>query len=109
MARCECRKVAGTRELVQKRLEVQGWVRAVVLVCWELADWPPGPGLVGLRQPGWNEDPLPGCAAGAESVESAVGELSSQHISTAPCGKTDGQPAAAAAGTPTTHKETEII
>lgn len=75
----------------------------MVLVCWELADLKTGPGPADLVRPGWNEGPRPGCAAGAESAGSAADGLSSQRISTAPCGKTDDQPAAAAAGTPTTH------
>lgn len=65
--------------------------------------------MVGLRQPGWSEARLPGCAAGAESAGNAAGEPSSQHILTAPCGTTDGLPAAAAAGTPAAHKETETL
>lgn len=105
-ARCGHPEVAGTQEPGQKRLEVQGWGPAAVLVCWELADLQLSLGLAGLLQPGWSEFPLLGCAVGAESAGSAAGELSSQRISTAPCGTTDGQPAAAAAGTPTTHKET---
>lgn len=84
---------------------MQGWGPAAALVCWELADLQWDLGVAGLLQPGWNEDPRLGCAAGAESAGSAAGELSSQRISTAPCGKTDGQPAAAAAGTPAAHTE----
>ena len=61
--------------------------------------------MEGLRQPGWSEGPRPGCAAGAESAGNAAGEPSSQHILTAPCGRTDGQPAAAAADTPATNKK----
>ena len=106
-ARCEHPEAAGTQEPGQKKLEAPGWQPAVVLVCWELADLLPGPGVLGLRPPGWNEGPRPGCAAGAGSVESVAGEPSSQRISVAPCEKTDGQPAAAAAGTPTTHTHTK--
>lgn len=84
---------------------MRGWGPAVVLVCWALADLRPGPGAADLMRPGWNEGPRPGCAAGAGSAGSAAVGLSSQRISTAPCGKTDGQPAAAAAGTPTTNTE----
>lgn len=89
----------------RQRLEVLGWGLAVVLVCWGLADLKPGPGVLRLRWAGWNGGPQPGCAAGAVCAGSAVGEPSSQHISTVPCGKTAGQPAAAAAGTPTTHTQ----
>lgn len=70
------------------------------LVCWEQADWHSGLGVAGLRLPGWSEGLQAGCAAGAESAESAAGEPSSQRISAAPCGRTDGQPAAAVAGIP---------
>lgn len=87
---------------------MQGWGPAAVLVCWELADLRPGLGVVGLKQPGWDECPRLGCAAGAESAGSVAGEPSSQRISTAPCGKTDGQPAAAAAGTPATHNRRKL-
>lgn len=82
-----------------------GWGPAAALVCWELAGLRWSPGVAGLRRPGWSEGPRPGCAAGAGSAGSAAGGPSSQHISAAPCGRTDGQPAAADAGTPTTHTE----
>lgn len=101
MARCEHPEKVGTQGLGQKlRLGARGWGPAVALVCWELADLRLGPGAAGLRQPGWHEDPRPGCAAGAESAGSAAGGPSSRRTSTAPCGRTDGQPAAADAGTP---------
>lgn len=92
-----------------QRLEVQGWGPAAALVCWELADLRSDPGVAVLEQPGWHEGPRPGCAAGAESAGSAAGGLSSRHISTAPCGRTDGQPAAADVGTPTTHTKSERL
>lgn len=98
--------MVGTQEPGRRRLEEQGWRPAAVLVCWELAGSLPGPGVAGPRQPGWNEGPRPGCAAGAESAGNAAGELSSQRTSTAPCGKTDGRPAVAVAGTPTTQTHT---
>lgn len=98
--RCERSGEAGTQRPGQRRLVVQGWGPAAALVCWELAGLQLPLGLAGLRLPGWNEDPRPGCAAGAESAGSAAGEPSSQRISAAPCGRTDGQPAAAAADTP---------
>lgn len=56
--------------------------------------------MVGLKQPGWGEGPRLGCAAGAGSAGSAAGGPSSQRTLTAPCGKTGGPPAVAAAGTP---------
>lgn len=77
----------------------QDWGPPGELVCWELADSPPGLGVAALRRPGWSEGLRTGCAAGAGSAESAAGEPSSQRISAAPCGRTGGQPAAAAAGT----------
>lgn len=74
------------------RLGTRDWGPAAALVCW-------GPGVVGLVLGGhW-----PGFAAGAESAGSAAGGPSSRHISTVPCGRTDGRPAAADAGTPTTN------
>lgn len=93
-------EVAGTREQGQRWLEGRGWGRTAALVCWEVAGLRSSPGVGGLRQPGWNEGPRPGCAAGAGSAGSAAGGPSSQRISAAPCGRTDGQPAAADAGTP---------
>lgn len=86
---------------------MQGWGLAVALVCWELADLQPSLGVAGPRWPGWNEDPLTGCAAGAESAGSAAGEPSSQRISAAPCERTDGQPAAADAGIPAAQRQRE--
>lgn len=93
--------VSGTQELGQKRLEARDWGLVAVLLCWGLSELRSGPGVVGLKSPGWNESPRPGCAAGAESAGSAADGPSSQHISIAPCGRTGGQPAAADAGTPT--------
>lgn len=61
-------------------------------------------GLV-LGRPGWRGGLRPGCAAGAESAGSAAGGPSSRHISTVPCGRTDGRPAAADAGTPTENTQ----
>lgn len=101
--------MVGTQELGQKRLEARGWGPAAALVYWELAELRSGPGVGGLRRPGWNEGLLPDCAAGAESAGSAVGGPSSQRILTAPCGRTDGQPAAADAGTPTAHTDTQKV
>lgn len=73
-----------------------------MLVCLEPAGLQPGP-EVGLQtRLGCCGYPQPCCAAGAGSAGSAADELSSLHISTAPCGKTDGRPAAAAADTPAT-------
>lgn len=108
MARCERLVVAGTRELGLKRLVVLGWGLAVALVCWELADLRSGLEVPGPRWPEWSEGPLPGYVAGAESAGSAAGEPSSQRISAAPCGRTDGQPAVAAAGTPTAQRQTDM-
>ncbi len=100
--------MAETQEPGQRRQEARGWGPAAALVCWELADLGSGPGAAGRRWPGWNEGPRPGCAAGVESAGSAAGGPSSRRISAAPCGRTDGQPAAADAGTPTTHRRTKI-
>lgn len=100
-ARCEHPVVSGTQEPGRKRLEARDWGQAAALVCWELAELRSGPGVGGLKWPGWNESPRPGCAAGAESAGSAADGPSSQRISTAPCGRTGGQPAAADAGIPT--------
>lgn len=103
--------MAGTPELGPKRLVVRGLGPAEALVCWGLAELQPNLGVVALVWPGWREGPRPGCAAGAGSAGSAAGEPSFQRISAAPCGRTDGQPAAADAGTPTAHtdKKNEMI
>lgn len=101
--------MAGTQEQGQKRLEAQGWGQAATLVCWELSDRRSGPGVVGLRQPGWNEGPRPGCAAGAGSAGSAAGGPSSRHTSAAPCERTGGQRAAADAGIPTVKTPKHIV
>lgn len=96
---------AGIRKPEQTRLEGQGW---------EPSAGPPGwgedvkcsdPGEAGLRRPGWNEKPRSGFAAGAGSAESVAGGPSSRHTLAAPCGRTDGQPVAADAGTPAAQRK----
>ena len=104
-ARCEHPEVVGPQEPGQKRLEARGWGPAAALVCWELVGSRSGPGVVGPSRPGWHEGPRSGCAAGAESAGSAAGGPSSQRTLAAPCGRTDGLPAAVDAGTPTTHRQ----
>lgn len=96
-------EMAGTQEPEQMRLEELGWGQAAAPVCWELDESCSGPGALGLKRPGWNEDPQPGCAAGAEFAGSAADAPSSQRILAAPCGMTGGQPAAADAGIPAAH------
>lgn len=108
-ARCEPPGLVGSQELGQKRLEGRGWGPAVALVYWELVDLRLAPGAAEQGRPGWNVGPRPGCAAGVESAGSAAGGPSSQRISAAPCGRTDGQPAAADAGTPTTNTQHKKI
>lgn len=76
---------------------------------WELAGQLSGSEMGGLRWPGWDEGPQSGYAAGAGSVGSAADVPSSQHISAAPCGRTDDPPEAAASGTPTMATDTETV
>lgn len=101
--------LAETQERGQKRLEAQDWGQAATLVCWGLSDRRSGPGLVGLRQPGWNEEPPPGCAAGAGSAGSAAGGPSSRRTSAAPCERTGGQRAAADAGIPAVKTPKHVV
>lgn len=58
----------------------------------------------GPGQPGWCGGPQLGCAAGAESAGSAADALSFLRTSAAPCGRTGGRRAAAAAGTPAANR-----
>lgn len=107
--KCGHPELAETQEQGQKRLEARDWGQAATLVCWELSDQRSGPGVVGLRQPGWNEEPPPGCAAGAGSAGSAAGGPSSRRTSAAPCERTGGQRAAADAGIPTVKTPKHIV
>ena len=108
-ARCEQPEAAATQKPGRRWPEVRDWGQAAALARWELDEMCSGPGPVGRRQLGWNEGPQPGCAADAESAGSAADGPSSLHISAAPCGTTDGQPAAADAGIPTAHTQTQTM
>lgn len=68
---------AGIRGPGQTGLEGRGWETAAVLPRWRADEECSDPGEVGLRRPGWNEDPRSGFAAGAGSAGSAAGGPSS--------------------------------
>lgn len=69
---------AGIQRPEQTRLGGQGWELAAVPPRWRADEEYSEPGEVGLRRPGWNEDPRSGFAAGAGSAGSAAGGPSSQ-------------------------------
>lgn len=75
MVSCE---QAGIQRPEQTRLEGQGWGPAAVPPRRRADEECSEPGEVGLRRPGWNEDPRSGFAAGAGSDGSAAGGPSSR-------------------------------
>lgn len=79
---------------------MQGWGLSGGQGCWGQVGWVSGSVEWGQWRPGQGGDRRSGCAAGAGSAESAAGAPASLHTSAVPCGRTDGQPAAAASGTP---------